>query len=361
MKKRILALCGILSLGTSMASYAQTQSEQHYPSLYQHLIVFGDSLSDQGVQNQNPTNLANNKMSTYTTPGSRMWPEYVATALKTKVTYNNTSFINQKYNSYVKINLGGSNFASGGATTEGQGITRSCNSNEKLTCYNPPSVQKQVSTYLNSLSGQLDTGKNLYAFWSGANNIFITLDKMLAKKATPEDVVKSAVTAATQEAEIINNLKNHFINRTGINPEFLVINLPDLGKTPLGQQSAALTALLNQASSAYNTTLYSLLQTDVIKAYYVDANSLVNTVISNPDHTVEIDGREIKFDNVTAPACDNGSSALTCIPAEDNDHYLFEDDIHPTGLGQYVIGVTAANCVTKGKQSKQPYCEVLNS
>ncbi len=255
---------------------------------------------------------------------------------------------------------GGRNFASGGATTQGQGITLSCVSDESETCYNPPSVEQQVDTYLASLSGRLDRGHNLYAFWAGANNVFITLEAMLEQTATPEDVVASAVTAATQEANIINNLNHHFLSKNNNGADFLVFNMPDLGSTPLGQQSAELSALLSTASQAYNATLYSLLQNEGIKAYYIDVNSLVDAGINNPAHTIDVNGRTIKFDNVTTPACGANSKALTCIPDQSHANYLFEDDIHPTGLGQYVIGMTAANCVTKGSESTQPYCELIN-
>jgi phospholipase/lecithinase/hemolysin len=101
---------------------------------------------------------------------------------------------------------------------------------------------------------------------------------------------------------------------------FVVINLPDLGKTPTATGLGPfVSGLLSSLCASYNTLLdqqLNQLESDRrLNIVRVDAFALINDMVTNP--------ATYGFTNVT-------QQALQGLPAADPDEYLFWDGVHPT-------------------------------
>src|SRR5208283_756959 len=131
----------------------------------------------------------------------------------------------------------------------------------------------------------------------------------------------------------------------------LVLNVPDLGKTPDVMQglvngsntpSAALDAEASQLASEYNSALTSQLGTlataDTLNVHVVDAYSLIDDAIADP--------AAYGFTNVTSPVwsgsyTSSSSGTLAVTGAAAQDQYLFWDHLHPTEAGHQAIADAA--------------------
>lgn len=118
-----------------------------------------------------------------------------------------------------------------------------------------------------------------------------------------------------------------------------VVNIPDIGTTPLGDSFAASTlSLVNTMVSTFNSQLQSALagNSDVL---LVDANT--------ESHLNTQDPAQYGLTNVTTPACNLNaavnplSSSLVCTTANENtsdvSHYMFADTVHPTPYGYSLL------------------------
>jgi phospholipase/lecithinase/hemolysin len=189
------------------------------------------------------------------------------------------------------------NFAFGGAQT---GFAGAGDFGELL-----PGVLTQVEWFTDDLDQQLADPNALYIVWAGAN------DYQTVEAPNPEVSVGNLKTAV----ESLFNVGAR---------NFLVPNLPDLGKTAraltLGSEASSnLTALTNAHNFSLATTLNDLSQslTD-INLVPLDVYSLLNDAIANPT--------AFGFTNVTQACLD----PVTLIPCTNPNEYLFWDGIHPT-------------------------------
>ncbi len=298
------------------------------------VIVFGDSLSDLGFQDL--LGPINEKSPLWTSPGGETWPFYLTYNLKLRmITVNNSTAPNEKSN-YVSALAQGSDYAAGGAVTDGVGIGS--------TTYFPPSIHQQVNHYLQQ-EASVDKSKTLAILWGGANDIIVSL--------SASDPSTAVISAAKNAADNINDYAQLLI-KGGLG-RVIVINLPDLSQTPFAQKQKStepnLPSLLNAASTAFNQELALGLSTRV---ELFDIQALLDTILK--DKAVMIAGKEIRFDNVTDSNCAYDSkkgiasiSALTCKPPmrANPKSYLFEDSIHPTDAGHRVIAGKLAEFIQK--------------
>ncbi len=165
---------------------------------------------------------------------------------------------------------------------------------------NPQDMANQLTAF--SVSHPLGASPNaLYALWGGANDLY--------------NGTASGTTAA-------DNLYGHILSLSGAGAKsFLWFNLPQLGQTPRGVASGA--RALNAASSAFNTewaTDLAALKSQGVNVIGVDINSLFTQITSNPS--------AYGFANITAPA--QGTSA-------DPNTYLFWDAEHPTTAADALV------------------------
>ena len=278
---------------------------------FSQVIVFGDSLSDDGNLS---LAMGATSPSRFTTNPGLTTAEIVAAALGRPVTPSVT---------------GGTDYAFGGA-----GIIHN-------SAPGPiPTLPQQLQMYLGANGGKADS-KALYQFWGGANDILY----LTATSTDPNVLATGAATAATTEVGLLGQLQ-------AAGAKYVVVyNLPDIGKTPAAAAGgAAAQAGGTQLSLVYNNILNTgigTLSSKGLNVIPVNTFAVLNEVIANP--------AGFGFTNVTTPACTGtslqcgpqGSGApFTYAPGTEKS-YLFADGVHPTTaahamLGQYVVSVLRA-------------------
>ena len=304
---RLRLLAGALALAIAGSAAA---------AQFDNVVVFGDSLSDNG----NLSYVAEPPLapSRFTTNPGLVTVENVA----------------DFYGYTLTPSLqGGTDFAWGGA-----GVVNDIQPGV-------PTLPQQMGQYLQATGGKADPGA-LYMMWGGANDVFYNLGAAGAGLITPAQAQANIQTAAQTELQLIGQLGQAGAKRV------VVFNLPDIGVTPeFASQGAAVATQGTQAAIVYNSTLNAGLAQAGIDIIPIDTFGLIHEVIANPSL--------YGFTNVTTPACGTapGTTSLACGPQGSpypyqyapgtNQTYLFADGVHPTTgahalLGQYVVSVIQA-------------------
>jgi len=221
------------------------------------------------------------------------------------------------------------NFAFGAAQTGTQGVGEF---GELI-----PGMLDQVEWFEDDLAvaGQQADQDALYVVWGGPN------DYQLVPNPNPMETVGNL-------AEAVQTLYDLGARN------FLVPNLPDLGKTPralsMGDQiSMALTSLTQTHNSLLDVSLANLSQLEDINIVQPDAFSLLNQTIANPE--------ELGLTNVTdsciEPISEDGKLNATngFVECENPDQYLFWDGIHPTTVAHAQLAEDALEALESEHQS----------
>ncbi len=247
------------------------------------LVVFGDSLSDNGNAsiatlglypgpNYAPGERTDGANTTPKTTGPfGLWEEQLAA--KTGLS-NPQPFL-----------AGGNNYAIAAADT-GSGIS-------------------SVSNQLNFFAAAHPTGapsNALYTVWAGANDIFDSMSPVTAADNLDADIQKLHAGGAKY---------------------FLWLNLPPLGNTPFGY-SNHLVNPLDQATNAFNAE------------WAVDLGKLQSQGIQVVGVNVDILFNQIAADPAAYGFTDIKNSAQGLAGVNPND-YLFWDDVHPTTAGNALV------------------------
>lgn len=228
---------------------------------------------------------------------------------------------------------GGTDYAFGGARVTSQGT------------YNPQAtpVAGQVTAMIAAGGGHLDSGA-LYIIQGGPNDIFY---HAALAGAGAESSAAAQAAIGTAATDFLGQIaKMHAAGAKYI----VVMNLPDMGKTPAGTASGAAgsAALSGLSVQVFNSTLNAGLNSlgfDVIPA---NLQGFFNELLANPGL--------YGFTNTTGIACTSvvgGSvSSLACTPntlvnANAPSTYLFADGVHPTTAthkltAQYLASIIAA-------------------
>jgi outer membrane lipase/esterase len=199
-------------------------------------------------------------------------------------------------------------------------------------------IATQISQHLAS---GIDPG-GLYAVWGGANDVFHQLDQFRAGQITSEQAQAAVATAAAQLAARVAALQ-----AAGAGT-IVVINLPDIGRTPAGQAGGpAVAAQISAITGLYNSTLTAALSAAGIPALRVDIFSLFNEFLANP--------AAYGIANVTTPAC-GATPSLQCTPANlvapnAASTFLFADPAHPTTAGHALIASAVASMLEGPQQA----------
>jgi outer membrane lipase/esterase len=304
---RIRILAGALALAiTGSAAAAQ----------FDNVIVFGDSLSDNGN-----LSLASGlpQLARFTTNPGLVGIEHVSDFYGINLTPSLT---------------GGTDFAFGGA---------GLNNNSPGTPAGVPTLPQQLQMYLGATGGKADPNA-LYSVWGGANDVFYNVALYQGGAITQAQLQTNLQAAAQTELQLIGQL-----GQAGAK-NVIVFNLPDIGETPssIAQGPTAIEQGTG-ISIIYNSALNAGLAQTGVNIIPIDTFGLIHEVIADPSR--------YGFTNVTDAACGLTSTSLECGPqgsgapftyAPGTDQtFLFADGVHPTTaahalLGQYVVSVIQA-------------------
>jgi len=374
LRPRHLACAVALALASS-AAFAQSappvQASSH-AGLFDNMVVFGDSLSDDGnlsLALQLP------QIVRFTTNPGQTGIENVADYFEMPMT---------------PALAGGTDFAFGGA-----GLVN----NSPGTPSSVPVLPAQLGMYLQATGGQADPNA-LYAVWGGANDIFYgatsaaagataqqliqqtiqqLVQQAIAGSVIPNDptaiaaytaqitpVVTQQVTAQVEAAAGVTSLMTPDQVQAGIQQAaatelgmidqlgkagaryVMVFNLPNIGATPEAMaQGATASAQLTGLTLTFNNTLNTGLAKAGVNIIPVNTFALLSELTADPSR--------YGFTNVTQPAC-TGSS-FGCLPAGTpgatstyqpgtENTYLFADGVHPTTATHAMLAQYAESIIT---------------
>jgi len=259
---------------------------------FSELVSFGDSLTDVGnavnelgaIAQKNPEDY----MGRYS--NGPVWVEYLATDLGLPAPAGNTI-----------DTANGRNYAFGGAWTQA-GLF-------DFEHWVINDLNEQVDDFIDNDGGP--TSNDLITLWAGANNLF---DEQTNTQAIVNHIVSD-----------INSL----YSAGGRN--FMVVNLPLLGKTPRfvgSPDEASFDAITAQFNAQLDTAIDNLETTQAEAAFFrIDAAALISAAVQSPAH--------FGLTNVTTPAV--GLSGINV------DEYLFWDDIHPTTKAHQLLADYASD------------------
>ncbi|MBD1910813.1 MULTISPECIES: SGNH/GDSL hydrolase family protein [unclassified Leptolyngbya] len=244
------------------------------------IIAFGDSLSDVGQVFQSSGGLYPPDPPYFhgRYSNGQVWVEYLASDLD--LADNQTQ-----------------NFAWGGATTQGGGDSP------------VPGLRQQVSTF--TQAQQRLNPNALYVVWAGANDY---LQGQTNVSVPVENVMEAIASLSDREAR-----------------NFLVANLPDLGRLPATRsngRAADLTALTQVHNQRLEQRIQQLKeQQPDLDIVLLDVFSLYNEAIANPD--------QFGLANVTG-TCLSGMRSCA-----NPSQFLFWDGIHPSTAGHQLVAEAA--------------------
>jgi phospholipase/lecithinase/hemolysin len=297
---------------------------------YSNLYVFGDSLLDSG--NAYAITKTADPFSSY--PVSPPYAQRFRDGpVSSEVLASNLGL------TAVASQLGGTNYATGGATSGVLNFAALAFGGLSLP---PPfsGLPPQIALLLTSSTGGLtqqiggfttsppgDIGSSLVLIWAGANDFFLTYNS----GGTSAPAVEAAAANAAMNVEgaidalILAGAKS-----------ILAVNMPDLGRVPAA-------APLDAASKAIWTDYATTFNNDFLDPAYLagldpsvkltefDIFGVLNAVIDNPS--------SYGFANVT-DAClpTSGPVPIPPGPCANPSQYVFWDAVHPTAAADKIIG-----------------------
>ena len=306
-----------------------------FAATFSGIYVFGDSLSDPGnvfnvskqINSVDPTSpivppsppYFNGRLS-----NGPNWVDYLSKDLG----LNPTAF--------TSLASGGNpaqgiNFAFGGATTGTALTTGIANTIDPSL----PGLLDQVGAFTSLLPPAAKADPNaLYIVWAGGND-YLPTTSPFKPYDKPDIPLANISTAVTTLAGV--GAKN-----------IMVVNLPDLGKTPLTlgtPLSQPLDALTEAHNAGLSQTLNILSQNlgSGVNLIPLDVDSLADQVRANP--------AQFGFTNVT-DACLPDIFATTSCP--NPNEYLFWDTNHLTARGNELVGELAFSALTSKPSETVP-------
>lgn len=371
-------------------------------------VTFGDSLSDVGTYKVGTVAALGGGKYTINSATAKNWTEIVAADLGLSAPCAAQTGLEglapQGFNVPVKNNAGCTGYAQGGARVTnpvGPGNKLLGGNNAILGQLTVP-VVKQIQNHLDASGGKF-TGTEIVFVSGGPNDAFIQaatlsaaataaataavtaavpgqIQKDIASgvckptdaqasncipgavatltptvgasagaayaKANAQTYVDAMGTAGTELASYVNNM----ILAKGAK-YVVVVNMPDLSKTPDAlKQSADTQTLLNGMTVTFNARLLAGLAGND-NVLFIDLFTRFRDHAANPSL--------YGIGNVTTPACDLTpaknplGSSLVCnannLIAGDTSKYYFADSVHPTPLGQSLFASYISEELTKRK------------
>lgn len=313
LRNRVSAVIAAASLGLGSNALA---------SPYAETVFLGDSLSDSGVY-QGFLGAG----ASFTTNPDPVWAVHLARAL------GGNADPAWKLGLFGAKPRPGSDYAVGGAR-----IATQDGYPNRLLADRIPTLNQQVSALLGR-QPRLN-GRGLYATWAGANDVLASLESQAAALANPgtqgaalQKVLMDSSLAARAGVMEVGRLHDAGAGTV------LVLNLPDIGQTPMGRGSPAGPAM-SLASRQFNDALNSGLAGYRGNLVVLDIHGMFEELMRRP-------GR-FGLSNVTSAACTAANpltgeaSALFCtrntlVEPNANQTYLFADALHPSGMGHQLV------------------------
>jgi outer membrane lipase/esterase len=264
---------------------------------YGRLVVFGDSLSDNG-------NLF--RASGGTQPQS---PPYAQRFSNGPVFTELLGFPNLQFFGAV---TGSVNNAFGGARTDVQA--------------NPPSLQVQFSAY--TAAGGRFGARNLVTVYGGANDIFQSVQAAAGSPNPPAVLGAVSTTAADNIAALSGRIAAAGAGTVA------VFNLPNLGVTPQFSTGPAAQLVDMFGSATFNARLATQV------AATAQANASTNFILVDVERAnaaLRSNPAAFGLTNVTT-SCLNPATGAVC---PNPDSFLYFDGVHPTAAGhRFLAAVT---------------------
>lgn len=285
----------------AMGALAGTASAQ----TYNRLVVFGDSLSDNG-------NL-------YAISGQPTSPPYFQGRFSNGPVFTELLGFNAgRFTAGAPV-TGSVNYAFGGARTD--------------LSASPPGMRAQLAAYTGA--GGTFGRNDLVSILGGANNIFQSFAAAAATPATAQATMQGVANAAATD---INTIVNS-VAAAGAGT-ILVTNLPRLGITPqFSATGPSGAALADYAGSTFNSALLSRLMTTA--AAQPNTNIILMDLYKISDPLAANPGL-FGLTNAST-SCFNGVSVCS-----NPDGYLYWDGVHPTAAGHRLISRLAVDYLYYG-------------
>lgn len=293
------AACAAVLLAGTASAQAQT-APQTAVQTYGRLVVFGDSLTDNG-------NLF--AVSRGTNPLS---PPYFQGRFS-----NGPTFVELlgfgPLNGFGNVN-GSTDFAFGGARTD---LSQS-----------PPGMRLQLASYLGA-GGQFGAG-DLVVVYGGANNIFQGIDALRTAGAAANANPAAYITAITNTGAADVGVIINGVAAAG-GGTVLVPNLPSLGATPqfngfIPNLPAGTRDLAEGATMFFNAALLGQVNAASV------ANAGTNFIymdVNRADAFIRANPAAFGYTDVTTPCL----NLITNVPCANPDQRLYWDSVHPTAAG----------------------------
>lgn len=203
---------------------------------------------------------------------------------------------------------------------------------------NPGDLTSQLAAF--KLTNPVANPNGLYTIWIGANDLDVAL------ATNPATATSVAVGAVANIDAAINTLAGAGAKN------FLIMTVPDLGKTPgaiatgpLGVAAASQlslffdTTLVNGLGSANIPSLSSIAVSDGLNLDVLDTYSLLDGIVANPS--------QFGLTNVNTPCLTgenppySGGGTVCANP----NQFLFWDQLHPTAAGQQILANAALQVI----------------
>jgi phospholipase/lecithinase/hemolysin len=218
---------------------------------------------------------------------------------------------------------GGRDYAYGGAEA----------GNEPLHTVTPIDLPSQLAQFIANVPHP--EANALYTLSIGANDL---LDAIPAYANNPSQADADIQAAVNNESLFLQGLAADGAEN------FLILNVPDLGKTP---QEAGNSAVASQLSSLYDSELDASLKTLVaqehLNIYLVDTYTLIDEGVADP--------AKYGLKNVTTPVWtgnyENPFSGTLNAHGSQQNTYLFFDHLHPTAKGHEIVASAALSALGK--------------
>jgi phospholipase/lecithinase/hemolysin len=217
--------------------------------------------------------------------------------------------------------LGGNDFAYGGAETGA----------EALHQQSPADLPSQLVQF--TTIHPLPAANALYTISIGGNDV---IDAVAAYSADPARATADITQAVANETAFVAALAADGARN------FVVLNVPDLGKIPSETARGPQTAQVASSLSAFydaqlSASLSSLAVKDHLNLHLVDTYSLLDQGIANPS--------AFGLTNVTQPVWtgtyNNPASGTLNANGAAQNGYLFFDGLHPTATGHQLLATAA--------------------
>lgn len=251
---------------------------------FSRIIAFGDSLTDTGnffqLTGLPPVPYYQGRFS-----NGRVWIEHLGDRLGMQIDPED-------------------NYAVGGATTGRD------NENDIPGVFEFPGLQDELDHFTARLQGSAADPDALYVIWAGANDFFVAT-------GTPTQTIATGVGNTAVAVQRLYALGARHL---------MVVNLPDLGLTPLGVASGN-SAGLSYVCKAYNGYLAQALDQLAaagVPTIRLDAFAVIQSLVAHSPAN--------GLTNVTADFLSTGG---------DPDEFLFWDAVHPTTQGHELLAEQA--------------------